>query len=268
MVAVLFAMLSFLSGVVLATQQGDSAQHRLATVMRDFTGYSKAKMEAKEVSDTVTVCNAYTYEAPLDVVLLRTGDMVAKSLAYKECRDITNIGLVEADQLQFKAHMRSMGVFFCSGIPQGSSHLLLVAHRKRVDSLLMKFSSHAFQPGKEPLLVALDTYLGNETSSLHLAHDDLKANVMHVDDLDYGSVVAFPAGHYQVKLEANPKHTLGVSNMTATQGRGFVALRVGGGGYQQDLVVFPASGSAFSLRLSCIVCMALLLAVISSSHSM
>jgi hypothetical protein len=193
----------------------------------------------------MTICNAYAFPEPLDIKLLRTGEQMLSGLVYKDCVDLVDMDLQIGDDLEFLARGSPLGVFHVASIPQGGTQLLLVPLRRAADTYLMKFASHVFQRSeyKQPSIATIDTYAGNSSTYVRLVQDSLKdENVIRVENISYGTVSVVTVGNFQVQLVGQEgMMPAAYKNITTGLGRNYVVLRVGGGNYPEDLVVYPSN---------------------------
>jgi len=235
---------------------------------RDRTGSrshpASLVVKGTTIPQQLVICNAYTSEVPLQIVQVRTQQILNPHgyLAYKQCGEFA-VPLEDGDQLDFKAGRLDIGTFFATGLPQYKSTLVLVARRRKFGSVGLGFESHAFADLANPQIAVIDTYHGKNTGVVKISEtvpitDDKEGGGLTLieDELKFSSVVAVNAGKYQVALMGN-----GTENMTKVSlnavGKGkYVVMRIGSesipsraGYYPQELIVFPSSAISMSLSV-------------------
>mmetsp|Transcript_15863 Transcript_15863/g.30748 ORF Transcript_15863/g.30748 Transcript_15863/m.30748 type:complete len:297 (+) Transcript_15863:82-972(+) len=203
--------------------------------------------KANAASDqALFICNAYAHSAPLDVVDLpaQRALTAGNPIPYKSCRNF-NFPLREGDRLEFKAGHLSVGVFQAVNIPKKRSSLLLVPHRRHVDSLTAAFVSHAFVDDAKPQVVVIDAFRGKEMASLKIvdaaASEGAKQRggtllqQQREEDLLFNAAVSLSPGKYQIELRNPNQQTLSKSQLQVAPGAGkYVVLRVGNEGTKGD----------------------------------
>mmetsp|Transcript_8459 Transcript_8459/g.17939 ORF Transcript_8459/g.17939 Transcript_8459/m.17939 type:complete len:299 (+) Transcript_8459:80-976(+) len=216
--------------------------------------------DAALVEQSLVVCNAFAYKKPLDVTRVRSALRLTSNapVQYKECREL-KMPLEEGDQLEFKAGELSVGTFFATGLPKTSQSLLLIPHRKSLNSLNLAFDSHAFSELQSPQIAVVDAYSGTEAGRIQIMDvpkpdEDAKAKtqsqvalVQRVEDLRYNSVIALNPGAYKVALVHSGDNAMVDSSPLNVAGKTkYVVMRVGAdhgfgkiAGFPQELVVFP-----------------------------
>jgi len=227
MTRVVFALLSALASA--GALRKDSIDTSL-----DRTGATKL---------TLRVCNAYPYEAQLDVYRGKSEKLTEKGpLAYRSCEDLQT-KLKPGDKLEFRVGAANAGTFSVSEVPDHNNLLLLVIYRHDTVSTQVSFASHVFSRLMNAQAAVIDTYRGKETAKLSIKDAREKSHPRD-EDLRYNSVVALNKGEYQVvmKTAEGPVYR----NLVALNGESYVILRTGvaaqgGPSYSEDLVVFPQS---------------------------
>eukprot|EP00931_Biecheleriopsis_adriatica_P010493 TRINITY_DN111568_c0_g1_i1.p1 TRINITY_DN111568_c0_g1~~TRINITY_DN111568_c0_g1_i1.p1 ORF type:complete len:297 (-),score=69.11 TRINITY_DN111568_c0_g1_i1:37-864(-) len=188
------------------------------------------------------VCNAYPYEAALDILLDGTKITADKPLLYKDCADFKP-ALKVGDKLEFKIGEASTGTFSVSDLPTGDdARLLLVIYRHDVESTTVAFESHVFHEEQEsPQVAIIDTYLGDSSHKLQI-HDG-----HHAEQLRFGRVIAISPGKYDMNLLADDSTEKQASaKVFAENKQSYVVMRVGvkakgGPSFPEELVSFPKS---------------------------
>lgn len=215
--------------------------------------------DATLVEQSLVICNAFAYKKPLDVTRVRSALRLTADVPvhYKECREL-KMPLKEGDQLEFKAGELSVGTFFATGLPKTSSSLMLIPHRKSLNSLNLAFDSHAFSELQSPQIAVVDAYSGTEAGHIQIMdvakpHKDATeaksqlAMFQRVEDLRFNSVIALNPGEYKVALVGSGGETTADSAPLRVAGKTkYVVMRVGAdrgvgkiAGFPQELVVFP-----------------------------
>lgn len=221
----------------------------------DSSGRITLSKEEK-LEQSLRICNAYADSTPLNVLDLKTNQMVTQDqpLAFKNCGDF-KLALQEGDQLDFRASNRSVGVFRAMGLPKFKGSLLLIARRRHPNSISASFESHAFTDLGSSQIVVVDAYRGSQAGAIKIVDDSAKdtpAGPQRQEDLRFSSVVSVGPGHYQVVLQDASGENLAAVPMSVGQGAGkYVVMRTGNEPeakalganlvYAQDLVVYPQS---------------------------
>merc|ERR1719506_1884597 len=104
------------------------------------TNAAEGFVKALEFKHRLRVCNAYPYNAPLDVFLAKE-KLTEESMPYKACKDFM-APLQAGDKLEFKVGGASAGTFSVSDLPNNDAVLLLVIHRHDTLSTAVSFESH------------------------------------------------------------------------------------------------------------------------------
>jgi len=220
--------------------------------------------EETAVEQQLRVCNAFASSSALDIYHQPGGtELTARDgpLAYKQCRDFS-LALRPEDKIQLQSQKKDVGDFVVSGLPQSTSLLLLVPHR-RSGSSFAAFKSHAFSDDnvETAKVVTIDAYRGSASDAVDLISifGGQNASAPEEERLAMDSVVDLNPGFYHVGL-AHPRDKLG---LVATGGAArapfhaerrvsYVVVRVGdhdgGDKFPQELIVFP--NAAVSVRLS------------------
>jgi hypothetical protein len=204
--------------------------------------------KAKQFSDSVQfkhrlrVCNAYPYDAALDV--FRGREKLTKlPLEYKMCGDFAS-QLLAGDKLKFMVGDANAGTFTISDLPNNDAVLLLVIHRHDTLSNAVAFKSHVFANLLNAQIAVLDTFKGRARSFAEIT-DGSKRD----EKLKYNSVVAVNPGEYQVSLLDGRKKKQVTENLVALNRESYVIIRTGveaqqGPEWPQDLIVYPVSDKA------------------------
>lgn len=213
--------------------------------------------EAKKHSPIhLRVCNAFSPSEPLELLhrpghhhahSMKVNNLTAKVglLGYKGCRELA-VDLRRGDSLEFLQSSSHLGSFSVSSVPQWDTLLLLVIHRRKSSSRAA-FASHVFAKAASAQVAVLDMYQGQSKGRLAIQEDKPQEDEPQhrklsalSEELAYDSVVALDGGNYICKLVGGTKpHQVA---LTAKKGESYVAMRVGEG-KEEDIVVFPASGS-------------------------
>lgn len=212
------------------------------------------------VDKKMTICNAYASPKKLDVMLVRTRQVLTEGspLAYKQCKEFT-FPLVEGDQLDFKSAGLDIGTFYATGLPTTAASLLLVPHRRNPHAVGMRFESHAFAVTQIPQIAVVNAYSDKENAgSVKIAESLVEGQTtdsMVEEDLKFASVVAVNPGKYGVSLSGVDKASLPLS----VKGVGtYVVIKVGmegdeKGNFPQELMVFPSGATRTAMRLSALL---------------
>lgn len=210
------------------------------------------------------VCNAYPYEAGLDVV--RAEDrLTSYPMAYKECKDF-KVQLKAGDRLDFMVGNTSAGTFAVQELPQNDAVMMLVIHRHDTATTTAAFQSHVFANLLNAQVTTIDAYKGT-TRGMMKIEDKPDGSGDRSEELRYNSVVAVNPGAYKVVLEENG-HNKDSADLIAINRESYVVLRVGleaqdGKSYPGEIVVFPksdpslvGSASSFSILTTLLLLMA------------
>merc|ERR1719478_789160 len=113
-------------------------------------------VKALEFKHRLRVCNAYPFNAALDV--FRSKDKLTEQpMAYKSCKDFL-APLKAGDKLEFKIGDASAGTFSVSDLPNNDAVLLLIIHRHDQVSTAVSFESHVFANLLNAQVAVIDTY--------------------------------------------------------------------------------------------------------------
>lgn len=207
-------------------------------------------LRASSFEYRLRVCNAYPYQAALDVyrgesTLLTT----SAPMPYKACQDFQT-PLQLRDKVEFKVGDTSTGTFTVSDLPSDDALLLLVVHRHDTLSTAMAFESHVFANIENAQVAILDTYKGETRATVRI-EDDLKGSGPRSEELRYNSVVSVNPGKYRVSLfdQANGKRKEALDGGTESElivmpHESYVVLRTGveaqqGDSFPEEIIVFP-----------------------------
>jgi len=212
---------------------------------------SEGFVQALEFKHRLRVCNAYPYQAPLDVFRGKAEKMTGDSpMPYKACRDFM-APLKAGDKLEFKVGDATAGTFAVAELPNNDAVLLLVVHRHDTLSTAVSFESHVFSNLANAQIVVLDAYKGKakaHTSIMDAESKDKKEqkDQARSEELRFDSVVAVNPGQYAVALTGDDGVTKAKAGLVALGSESYVVLRIGvdaqqGHKYPEELVVFPQS---------------------------
>ncbi|CAJ1329702.1 unnamed protein product, partial [Effrenium voratum] len=188
------------------------------------------------------VCNAYAYEAAVDVLLGKEKVSGEKPLPYKQCSDF-QVMLKVNDKLEFRIGNATTGTFSVSDLPSSDALLLLVVYRHDVESTAVSFESHIFLPEKAAQVALIDTFLGTSDNQPFITDGN------QTEKLRFGRVVSVSPGNYLVKLQRGNK-TEASTAVKAREGENQVVLRVGiraehGPSFPEELLTFPEPQGVF-----------------------
>jgi hypothetical protein len=198
-----------------------------------------------EFKHRLRVCNAYPYNAALDVYRGKSEKLTSDgAMPYKACQDFST-PLKAGDKLEFKVGDASAGTFSVSDLPNNDAVLMLVIHRHDTLSTAVSFESHVFANLLNAQIAIIDTYKGRARSSARIM-DAADSKHARSEELRYDSVVAVNPGTYEVTLASEDGSTKAKEQLVALNRESYVVLRTGveaqqGPVYPQELVVFPKS---------------------------
>eukprot|EP00434_Breviolum_minutum_P034792 symbB.v1.2.030797.t2/scaffold3510.1/size55064/7 len=184
------------------------------------------------------VCNAYAYEAAVDILRGQEKLTKEKPLPYRQCHDFDlelkagpfQIGHFDAasetahkvnDKLDFRLGNATTGTFSVSDVPSKNALLLLVVFRHDVESTAVSFESHVFLPDRAPQVAIIDTFLGTSDFKPVLWDGN------RTEKLRFGRVISVKPGKYSLRLQNDANETEGLASMGAREGKTYVALRLG-----------------------------------------
>jgi len=210
-----------------------------------------------EFKQALRVCNAYPYNAALDVWSGKTKLTKAKTLGYKHCDEFTPT-LKAGEKIDFKVGDSTVGTFTISDLPQSDAVLMMVIFRHDTLSTAVSFESHVFANSMQAQVAVIDTYKGKATSEL-LIQDRDKAKALRSEILRYESVVAVTPGVYDVVLKDAAGEQQAADRLVAQQHESYVVLRCGveaqqGQAYPQELLVYPRSDPSQFEKSSASLC--------------
>lgn len=234
--------------VCLALASFASAGHEHRSLRHNHGHDSESLTTLAKFKHRLRVCNAYPYNAALDVYAGTKEKLTGvEPMPYKTCRDFET-PLKPGDKLNFKVGDASAGTFSVSDLPNNDAIMLLVIHRHDTLSTAVSFESHIFANLLNAQVAVIDTYKGVVKAKLRITDPD-GGDGPKTEELRYNSVVALNQGTYDVSL-ANPTGSeLTKSGFVAVNRESYVILRTGveaqqGDSYPEELVVFPQSDSA------------------------
>lgn len=220
-----------------ATVAGTNSQLRSGQAGASF-------IRTLEFKQSLRVCNAYPYNAALDVWNGKTKLTEKNTLEYKQCDEFTP-QLKAGEKIDFKVGDSIVGTFTISDLPQSNAVLLMVISRHDTLSTAVAFESHVFADSIQAQVAVIDTYKGKATSELRIQdREDKKAP--RSEFLRYESVVAVTPGVYDVVLQDSEGKEEASNELVAQQHESYVVLRCGveaqqGQAYPQELLVYPKS---------------------------
>lgn len=220
---------------------------------------------AETAMKSLMLCNAYAHSLPLHITDVERHQRLTGEtpLSYKTCRTF-RLPMKEGDRFEFRAGDTAIGTFFANHLPEGPMSLLLVAHRKRPDSLAVAFDSHAFAELDAAQLAVVDAYRGEEAGHL-LIMDSASSQTAkkRAEKLSFNTVMAVNPGKYEVALLDGSEASVAALPLEASSKGKFVVMRVGGvsasslaqmsqgqGSFGQELVVFAEVSS--NARKACL----------------
>eukprot|EP00747_Dinoflagellata_sp_TGD_P125042 gnl/TRDRNA2_/TRDRNA2_174096_c1_seq6.p1 gnl/TRDRNA2_/TRDRNA2_174096_c1~~gnl/TRDRNA2_/TRDRNA2_174096_c1_seq6.p1 ORF type:complete len:258 (-),score=62.55 gnl/TRDRNA2_/TRDRNA2_174096_c1_seq6:62-835(-) len=198
-----------------------------------------------EFKHRLRVCNAYPYNAALDVYRGKSEKLTSDgAMPYKTCKDFST-PLKAGDKLEFKVGDASAGTFSVSDLPNNDAVLMLVIHRHDTLSTAVSFESHVFANLLNAQIAIIDTYKGRARSAARIM-DAKDSKHARSEELRYDSVVAVNPGTYEVLLAGEDGSTKAKDQLVALNRESYVVLRTGveaqqGPVYPQELVVYPKS---------------------------
>eukprot|EP00747_Dinoflagellata_sp_TGD_P125031 gnl/TRDRNA2_/TRDRNA2_174096_c1_seq20.p1 gnl/TRDRNA2_/TRDRNA2_174096_c1~~gnl/TRDRNA2_/TRDRNA2_174096_c1_seq20.p1 ORF type:complete len:262 (-),score=55.13 gnl/TRDRNA2_/TRDRNA2_174096_c1_seq20:68-853(-) len=198
-----------------------------------------------EFKHRLRVCNAYPYNAALDVYRGKSEKLTSDgAMPYKSCQDFST-PLKAGDKLEFKVGDASAGTFSVSDLPNNDAVLMLVIHRHDTLSTAVSFESHVFANLLNAQIAIIDTYKGRARAVPRIM-DEKAAKNARSEELRYDSVVAVKPGTYDVALVGEDGANKAKAQLVALNRESYVVMRVGveaqqGPAYPQELVVYPKS---------------------------
>eukprot|EP00747_Dinoflagellata_sp_TGD_P125023 gnl/TRDRNA2_/TRDRNA2_174096_c1_seq12.p1 gnl/TRDRNA2_/TRDRNA2_174096_c1~~gnl/TRDRNA2_/TRDRNA2_174096_c1_seq12.p1 ORF type:complete len:261 (-),score=53.09 gnl/TRDRNA2_/TRDRNA2_174096_c1_seq12:68-850(-) len=224
---------------LLALAAAASAKGKSTSALR-----SEGFVRALEFKHRLRICNAYPYNAPLDVYRGKDSLTTEGAMPYKSCRDF-NTPLKEGDKLEFRVGDASAGTFSVSGLPMNDAVLMLIIHRHDTLSTAVSFESHVFANLLNAQIAIIDTYKGRARAVPRIM-DEKAAKNARSEELRYDSVVAVKPGTYDVALVGEDGANKAKAQLVALNRESYVVMRVGveaqqGPAYPQELVVYPKS---------------------------
>jgi len=200
-------------------------------------------VHALEFKHRLRICNVYPYGAALDVYRAKE-KLTDEPMKYKDCREF-KIQLLAGDRLQFKAGDADVGAFAIASMPENDGVLLLVISRHDTLSTAVSFESHIFANLLNAQLAVIDTYKGDEKSTLRI-QDHSKTHAARSEELRYDSVVAINPGKFDCVLYGKDGGEKKKAGLIALNREAYVVLRVGvdaqqGPPYAEEIIVYPQS---------------------------
>jgi len=205
-----------------------------------------------EFKHLLRVCNAYPYNAALDIYRGSSEKLTKMPMHYRKCEDF-QAQLRDGDKLEFKVGDATAGTFAVSELPQNDAVLLLVISRHDTESTAVSFMSHIFANLHSAEVVIMDTYKGKVKSTLQIS-DAAKIGAkvgatLRSEELRFDSVMAVSPGNYEVALKDATGKANGKSKLVALNQESYAIIRVGvealqGPAFPEELLIFPNSDVA------------------------
>lgn len=261
------------SGAKVVDKAGLRSGHSGSEVVATEAARTIVQESAKALSpeQNIIICNAYAHSKPLDILNVHTEQRLTQDggLAYRSCGSFYTF-LQEGDRLEFKAGNASVGIFRATGIPKSRASLLLIPHRRDVNSLTAAFKSHAFAESSSPQIAVVDTYKGKGVSKVKIMDAEAEQEKpmeqpkqTRVEELHFNSVVALGVGKYQVMLQTDDAKDIAKASLQVVADQSnYVVMRTGlensgnatiAPAFPQELVVYgerrASQSSAAQLRL-------------------
>lgn len=234
-----------------------------ATVHTQLRAQAQGFVRALSFDYRLRVCNAYPSEQKLVVAKGKEDLTKDGALPYKECQDFKP-DLKSGDKLDFKYDGSDAGSFTITDLPQNDATLLLVIHRRDVNSATVAFESHIFANMLNAQVAVIDSYTGAAKSSVKIA-DHKSSDKGRQEELRYNSVVAVNPGDYDCVLVSSTGEEKAKTRLIAAEKESYIVLRVGVEDktrpFPEELMTFPHSDESSlpqSSASSASVCFALL----------
>lgn len=232
----LFGLLTVVTGTSNQLRSGHSA-------------VAKSFIQSLEFKQSLRVCNAYPYNAALDVWVGKK-KLSAEALNYKQCGEYHpgKESWQSGEKIDFKVGDSTVGTFTISDLPQADAVLLMVIYRHDTLSTAVSFESHVFASSMQAQVAVIDTYRGKHVSELRI-EDRQNATAPRSEILRYESVVAVTPGVYDVVLRDNAGKSAATDSLVAVQRESYVVMRCGveaqqGQAYPEEIMVYPRSDPA------------------------
>eukprot|EP00747_Dinoflagellata_sp_TGD_P125021 gnl/TRDRNA2_/TRDRNA2_174096_c1_seq10.p1 gnl/TRDRNA2_/TRDRNA2_174096_c1~~gnl/TRDRNA2_/TRDRNA2_174096_c1_seq10.p1 ORF type:complete len:263 (-),score=54.88 gnl/TRDRNA2_/TRDRNA2_174096_c1_seq10:53-841(-) len=200
-----------------------------------------------EFKHRLRVCNAYPYNAALDVYRGKSEKLTSDgAMPYKSCKDFST-PLKAGDKLEFKVGDASAGTFSVSDLPNNDAVLMLVIHRHDTLSTAVSFESHVFANLQNAQIAVIDTYKGHAVATPRIMDKPLSKNITaRSEELRFNSVVAVNQGIYEVTLVDPSGKKMSEQQLVALNRESYIVLRAGveaqnGPAYPESIIVFPQS---------------------------
>jgi len=219
------------------------------------------KLEFKHL---LRVCNAYPYNAALDIYRGSSEKLTKMPMHYRTCEDF-EAQLKDGDKLEFKVGDATAGTFAVSELPQNDAVLLLVISRHDTVSTAVSFMSHVFANLHSAEVVIMDAYKGKVKSVLQITDapklGDKVGAKRQSEELRFDSVISVSPGSYEVALKDAKGKANRPSKLVALNQESYAIIRIGvqalqGPAFPEELLIFPNSpvaalqGAAATTRVS------------------
>jgi predicted nucleic acid-binding Zn-ribbon protein len=209
---------------------------------------SQSFISALEFQQSLRVCNAYPYNAALDLFIGKA-KLNAEPLGYKQCQEFKQ-KLESGAKVDFNVGESTVGTFTITDLPQSDAVLGLVVFRHDAISTAVSFESHVFADSDQPQVAVIDTYRGpREEAEAEVRIEDhadaVSGNATARSEvLRFNTVVAVSPGRYEVELRDSKGRPSARNELVTAAHESYMVLRVGvnarqGQDYGQELVVFP-----------------------------
>jgi len=223
-------------------QQHSDHHHRHTKQVATSTAHTVTKQMGFEYR--LRVCNAYPYQAAIDIYHKNTQLTKDAPLPYKHCKDFES-RLAMGDKIEFTVDDTNAGTFSVAELPPHDAVLLLVIYRHDTLSTAVSFEPHVYANLLNAQIAIIDTYKGSAKARLSIDdHPDSKSS--RSEELRFDSVVAVNEGRYRAVLSSEGGEEIASAPIVCLNKESYVILRVGvesqsGKSYPQELVVYPMS---------------------------
>lgn len=213
---------------------------------------SKSFISALEFQQSLRVCNAYPYNAALDLYLGKQ-KLTQDPLGFKQCQEFKP-KLDAGAKVDFKVGDSTVGTFTITELPQSDAVLGLVVFRHDAVSTAVSFESHVFADSDQPQVAVIDTFRGpsKEVDGELRIEDHSEAKTNRSEILRFNTVVAVAPGQYDLELRDSRGRPTARSSMVTSEHESYMVLRTGvnarqGQDYGQEIIVFPETQAPRSL---------------------
>lgn len=224
-------------------------------------GDSDGLVKPLKFNQQLLACNAYPNKSPISVVKNEHESLIGKgdALPFGECRYLQS-KVLKGDQLDFGLRDTDVkGTFEVGELPVNDA-ILLVVIGKREKSQSVSFQSFAFPSAagrQEANIAVVNTFVGNSSDPKLLIEEHSSKNIQtpskRMEQLAFNRIYSVDEGDYDASISDIHRDSLSAGQeltrkktVRLSKNQNYVVLRVGGGEYDESLIVYPSENPSES----------------------